>query len=153
MLNRGTEDRPLPLSLCRSLSLSLFTGDVGGGGWGCVWGTSPPPSSGSATENDYSCHLCLCFNFWLRICYFKFWTPLLRSLTLWGPSFAALVKQILQQFYCSIHPFRNSVQASYFERFHWSILACCCSVFRCRHAPRSVVSKNSKLANENVQNN
>ena len=53
----------------------------------------------------------------------------------------------------SIHPFRNSVQASYFERFHWSILACCCSVFRCRYAPRSVVSKNSKLANENVQNN
>jgi hypothetical protein len=27
----------------------------------------------------------------------------------------------------------------------------CCSVFR--YAPRSVVSKNSKLANENVQNN
>ena len=29
----------------------------------------------------------------------------------------------------------------------------CCSVFHCRHAPQFVVSKNSKLANENVQNN
>ena len=34
MLNRGTEDRPLPLSLCRSLSLSLFLRGVGGGGGG-----------------------------------------------------------------------------------------------------------------------
>jgi hypothetical protein len=57
--------------------------------------------------------------------------------------------------------FGNTVQASYSERFHWSILnfwtlhdrGACCSVFGCRHAPRSVVSKNSKLANENVQNN
>jgi hypothetical protein len=54
--------------------------------------------------------------------------------------------------------FGNSVQASYFERFHLSVLnttdrGACCYVFRCRHAPRSVVSKNSKLANENVQNN
>ena len=56
--------------------------------------------------------------------------------------------------------FGNSVQASYFEPFHWSILnfwtldrGACCSVSRCRHAPRSVMSKNSKLANENIQNN
>ena len=49
----------------------------------------------------------------------------------------------------------NSVQAtcSYFERFGWSILNFWTLQFRCRHAPRSVVSKNSKLANENVQNN
>ena len=57
--------------------------------------------------------------------------------------------------------FRNSVQASYFERFHWSILnfwtlqtmehAVPCSV--AVMLSRFVVSKNSKLANENVQNN
>ena len=105
MLNRRTEDRPLPLSLSLSLSLSFYGG----------WGTSSPPSSGSATENDYSCHLCLCFNFWLRICYFKFWTPLLRSHTLWGSQFAALVKQILQQFYCSFlkRSFANILQQFY----------------------------------------
>ena len=46
--------------------------------------------------------------------------------------------------------FGNSMQASYFERFHWSILNFwtlqtadhAVSLFRCRHAPRSVVSNN-----------
>jgi hypothetical protein len=53
----------------------------------------------------------------------------------------------------ALRVFGNSVQASYFEFLDTTDRGACCSIFRFRHAPRSVVSKNSKLANENVQNN
>ena len=50
MLNRGTEDRPLPPPLSLSLSLFGWGGGGWGGGGGGGWRTSPPPPAGSATD-------------------------------------------------------------------------------------------------------